>query len=172
MTGHGHAARSSAKDDERRNLASRLATELWRTQPAAWPSSSHGAAVAERARVDDDLVLAEAVADAWDLARSAPDPDLVWSQTGPGGLVVVAHGPHWSLVARAGGPVLVLADNSQQVARIDGDPTLIAELDALISELIAASRGEPPFDHSTIPPPPPMPWHRPGWNPRQAGPLA
>jgi glutamate carboxypeptidase len=150
----------------RLRLASRLAGELCELSAGAWAARSHGASAAERVHVDDDLLLAEALADAWDVARCQPGPEQVGSRTGPGGTVVVVHGRDWSLVARLDGPVLVLSDHSEQVARIDGDPAVATELSGLIPELVAASRGEPPLDQTTVPPPPLMPWHRPGWSPR------
>jgi hypothetical protein len=86
-----------------------------------------------------DAVLREARA----LARSAPGRDLVCSQAGPGGLVVLAHTPSWSLVARSGGPVLVLARTGRQPRRVqtggDGDE----EVAAVVADLITASRGRP-----------------------------
>jgi hypothetical protein len=102
-------------------LAQLLATELCDLAPGVWLQRAYGAAVSSRARIEDDAVLADVIAQAWDVARTRPDPDLVSSRTGPGGVVVVAHGAGWSLVARAGGPVLLLAQGSQQPARVDGD---------------------------------------------------
>ena len=155
----------------RRALAARLAGELCELSAGAWAARSHGARVAERARVEDDLVLADAMADVWDVARTRPVPDeQVWSRSGLGGTVVVAHGPDWSLIARVDGPVLVLSDQSGQVARIDGDRGVDFELAGLVPELLAAARGEPPFDPDSVPPPPPLPWHRSGPSPRSVAP--
>jgi hypothetical protein len=158
---------ADAKAATRRALASRLAGELCELSAGMWAARSQGARVAERARVEDDLVLAEALADAWEIARSAPGPYQVWSRSGPGGTVVVVHGSDWTLVARVDGPVLVLSDHSEQVARIDGDRGVDFELAGLIPELLAASRGEPPFDPESVPP---LPCHRPGWDPRGSSP--
>jgi hypothetical protein len=143
-------------------LAARLAGELCELPTGVWAARSYGARVAQRARVSDDLLLADAMAEVWDVARDRPVlPERVWSRSGPGGTVVVAHGGDWSLVVRVDGPVLVLSDRSEQVARIDGDRGIDFELTGLVPELVAASRGEAPFDPESLPPPPPMPWHRP-----------
>jgi len=161
MTGPGGTDPGLSGGYGRVRLATRLAAELCDLAPAAWRARSYGAAVAERARVGDDVVLADAVADAWDLARTRPvPPDAVVARRGPAGTVVVANGRDWSLIASAGGPVLVLSDHSEQVARIDGDPLTVDELGVLVGELTGAARGEPPFDVDTLPSPPPLPWLR------------
>jgi hypothetical protein len=155
-------------DRRRVRLADRLASEMRDLVPGEWQRRAYGATAASRVRIEDDPLVADAIAQAWDLARSRPGPDLVWSRTGPGGAVVVAHGPGWSLVARAGGPILLLAQGSEQVARLDGDPDWAGELVVLVEELLAASRGDPPFEESRLPPPPTMPWHhtdRDGYRP-------
>jgi len=133
-------------------LAIRLATELCDLQPGAWERRAYGATASCRVRVEDDPAVADAVADAWDVARCRPVPEGVWSRTGPGGVVVVVHRPVWTLVARAGGPVLLLMQGSELVARLDGDPEWAGELSVLVQELLAASRGEPPFQESQLPP--------------------
>ena len=162
MTVDGPGEEQGGLAERRRvRLAERLATELCDLAPEVWLQRAYGATASSRARIEDDPVLADVIAQAWDVARARPDPDLVWSRTGPGGVVVVAHGPGWSVVARAGGPMLLLAQGSQQLARVDGDPDWAGELAVLVEELLAASRGEPPFQESTLPPPPPMPWHHP-----------
>jgi hypothetical protein len=75
-------------------------------------------------------------------------------------VVVLVHGPDFSLAGRSGGPVLVVSDRIRGVLRIDRDPSWQQELSTLIAELIAAGQGSEPFDESMVPPPPRMPWHR------------
>ena len=150
-------------------LAARLAGELCELSPGVWAAQSFGARVALRARVTDDVLLADAMAEVWDVARARPvEADRVWSRSGPGGTVVVAHGGDWSLVVRVDGPVLVLSDRSEQVARIDGDPGIDFELSGLVPELLAAARGEAPFDPASVPALPRMPWLRPDNKDRSA----
>jgi hypothetical protein len=110
--------------------------------------------------MEDEPGLAEIVADLWDVARSGPFPPGVTVQGGVAGAVVLVHGPDFSVVARSGGPALVLSDRIRGVLRVDRDPSWQIELSALVSELIAVGQGSEPFDESSIPPPPPLPWHR------------
>jgi hypothetical protein len=162
----GVADRSPAGSDRtggrRRALAERFATELCDVPPAVWERQAFGSVSSHLAHVEDDPELAEVVADAWDVARSHPPHDQVQSRPGTAGRVVVAHGDTWTLVARSGGPVLVLSDRIKGVLRVDRDPHewIVAELTELVTELINVSLGLPAYDESKIPPMPPLPWHR------------
>ena len=127
----------------RRRRALRLATELCDLTPDRWQARSVGADTAT-ACADDDPVLADVLTEARALARSRPVAALVRSQAGVGGLVVAAHGPTWSLVARSGGPVLVVTDDHPTGVRVDlVDAAHRVDLDATVAELIAASRTQP-----------------------------
>jgi hypothetical protein len=110
--------------------------------------------------LEDEPELAEIVAELWEVARSGPSPQGVSAQPGVAGMVVVAHRATFSLVCRSGGPALVLSDRISGVLRVDRDPSWEVELSALVSELADVARGLAPFDESTVPPPPRMPWHR------------
>jgi hypothetical protein len=88
-------------------------------------------------------VLADVIAQARALARSRPTRDLGASQACVGGLVGVAHGPTWSLVARSGRPVRVDVHGHPGVAhRISAGPARQDDLDTTVAELIAATRGQ------------------------------
>jgi hypothetical protein len=144
----------------RLRLAALFATELCDLPLAVWRARSEGAARSQLARIDDDVTLADIVAEAWDLARTRPvTTDQVTWQSGPGGAVVLAHGHTWSLLARAGGPVLVLSEAFTDVVRLEDSTLWKGELAILVGELLDAARGLPPFDETTLPPPPPLPWH-------------
>jgi hypothetical protein len=143
----------------RMELAAVLAAEL-RDQPVGvWQRRSRGAA-AYVTYLEDEPELVESVAELWEVARSGPSPQGVSAQPGVDGVVVVVHRPVFSFVARSGGPALVMSDRIRGVLRVDRDPSWQVELSALVSELAAVAQGLPPFDESTVPPPPPMPWHR------------
>ena len=141
------------------SMAGLFATELCDLPVGVWRSRASGAARSVRSRVDDDPLLADVVAELWDVARSRPVSDRVWSGTGAGGAVVVVHGPTWSVVARSGGPMLVVCEGFA-VARIENDPDWAVELAVLTSELINAAAGLPPFDESSVQGWPRLPWHR------------
>jgi hypothetical protein len=134
------AARTSAQQQARRRAALRLATWL-----CDYPRAAHRAIFATDALTEDDpdpavpaldAVLTRARA----LARSRPGRDLVCSQAGPGGLVVVAHTPDWSLVARSGGPVLLLTRAGRHPRRVEDGPDGGDEVATAVAELIAATR--------------------------------
>ncbi|BEL01933.1 hypothetical protein Q0Z83_001240 [Actinoplanes sichuanensis] len=127
---------------------------------SAWPVRSRGATTSYVAFVEDEIELADLVVVLWDISRSGPFPEEVSVHSGVAGTVVLVTGPDFSVVGRSGGPVLALSDRIRGVLRIDRDPGWQAELSALISELIAVGQGAEPFDESTLPPPPPLPWHR------------
>jgi hypothetical protein len=141
-------------------LAALFATELCDLPPAVWRIRSEGATRSQRARIDDDGTLADIVADAWDLARTRPlTPDRIHARSGPGGAVVVVHGGTWTLIARSGGPTLVLSDTFTDVVELHDAPLWQGELAVLVGELFDAAHGRPAFDESVLPPPPPLP-HR------------
>jgi hypothetical protein len=150
-----------ARRQARVRLAVRLATELCDLPPAVWAQQAVGAAISQLARVDDDATLADIVAEAWDLTRVRPLPQeqVTW-RSGPAGLVVVAHGAWWSVVARASGPLLVLSEAFEDVVRLQESSLGDGELDALVTGLVSAAKGLPPADWSQLPPPPPVPGHR------------
>jgi hypothetical protein len=126
----------------RRRRALRWATELCDLPPALWRTRSAGAE-AVLGNLDDDPLLADVIVQARALARSRPTREQVASQAGVGGLVVVAHGPTWSLVARSGGPVLVdVHGYPSTVLRVEAGPDRHDDLNATVAELIAASRGQ------------------------------
>jgi hypothetical protein len=150
-----------ARAVHRRKLAGVYAAEMCDLPAGVWPRRALGSIVSQVLRVDDDPDLAEVIAEAWDLARGQPSPDEVASRSGVAGRVVTAHGASWSLIARSGGPVLVMSDVFGDVVRVDGDPDWVAELAELVAELVNVSQGLPAFDESQVPPMPRLPWHRP-----------
>lgn len=146
----------------RETLAARFAAEMCDLPPAVWERRASGSVSSHVAYVEDDPELADVIAEAWDLARSDPSETQVRSRAAPAGRVVVAQGGSWTLVARSGGPVLVLSDRIKGTLRIDRDPHewVVAELTELVAELVNVSLGLPPYDEARIPPPP-VPWRRP-----------
>lgn len=152
------AATGTANDRE--GTAASLASELRDLPASVWPVRSRGAASSFVVFIEDEIALAELVATLWDIARSRPFPPEVTVQAGVAGVVVLVHGPDFSLAGRSGGPVLVVSDRIRGVLRIDRDPSWQQELSVLIGELIAVGQGAEPFDESVVPPPPRMPWHR------------
>lgn len=163
QAGLARAQRSSAGPQQRRRLAARFAGELCDLPPGRWRQAASGAQRSRVSYISGDPALGDIVAEAWDLARAQPSQDQVWSRTGDAGLVVVAHGQAWSLVARSGGPVLVLSEAFEGVVRLEPDEYWLpeVELSVLVGELVSASRGELPFDESQVPPMPRLPWHQP-----------
>ncbi|MBT8226472.1 MAG: hypothetical protein HKP61_23810 [Dactylosporangium sp.] len=143
----------------RMTLATALATELCDLAPAVWKRRASGATCSHVAFVGDDPELADVVAEAWDAARLEPPEYQVLTRAGVAGMVVVVHGPTWSLVARSGGPVLVMSDRIAGVLRIDADPDCEVELTELVAELVNVGQGLPAFDESGLPPMPRLPWH-------------
>lgn len=145
---------------DRHVLMKALATEMRDMTASAWPLRSRGAAISYVAYIEEEIELADLVVVLWDISRSGPFPEGVSVHGGVAGAVVLVNGPDFSVVARSGGPVLVLSDRIRGVLRVDRDPSWQAELSALISELIAVGQGSDPFDESALPPPPPLPWHQ------------
>jgi hypothetical protein len=142
----------------RRKLAIVFAQELAEHPGETWTRRALGSLMSVTAYVDDDADLAEMVAEGLELAREAPTREQVWSRSGPAGVVVVAHGPAWSLIARSGGPILLMAEKYTQVLRLDGDPGWQGELTAMVTGLIAASEGrDPTAGLAELPAPPPVP---------------
>lgn len=144
----------------RRENAEALASELRDLPASVWPVRSRGAASSYVVFMEDEVILADLVVVLWDIARSRPFPPEVTVQSGAAGVVVLVHGPDFSLAGRSGGPAMVVSDRIRGVLRIDRDPSWQQELSALIGELIAVGQGSEPFDESVVPPPPRMPWHR------------
>jgi hypothetical protein len=142
-------------------LAAVFAQEL-AAQPAyLWAGRSLGSIMSVTVYIDDDPEIADVVATAFEVARTAPSRDQVWSQRGEAGVVVVAHGPTWSVVARSGGPILLLAEQYTQVLRVDTDPGWQVELTAMVAELILAAEGRDPVaELPELPAPPPVPRNR------------
>ncbi|MDR6316052.1 hypothetical protein [Actinoplanes couchii] len=141
-------------------LTSTLAAELRDMPASVWSQRSRGATGSYVMFIEDEVELADLVVVLWDIARSGPSPAGVSVQRGAAGTVLLVHGADFSLAARSGGPVLVVSDRIRGVLRLDRDPGCQAELSALVSELIAVGQGGQPFSGSTLPPVPPMPWHR------------
>ena len=150
---------SHAPATRRRALAAALATELCDLTPEVWRRRATGATRSHLAYLDDDVELADLVADAWDLVRAAPPHDQVHCRSGVAGMVVVTDGSTWTLVARSGGPILIVSDRIRGILRIDGDPYTQDELTELIAELINVGQGLPAFDEPQLPPMPPLPRH-------------
>jgi hypothetical protein len=143
----------------RRENAEALASELRDLPAPVWLVRSRGAS-SYVVFMEDEVALADLVVVLWDIARSGPFPPGVTVQAGVAGVVVLVHGPDFSLAGRSGGPVLVVSDRIRGVLRIDRDPSWHQELSILIGELIAVGQGSEPFDESVVPPPPRMLWHR------------
>jgi len=143
----------------REGAAASLAAELRDLPAAVWSSRSRGTNSSYVVFIDDEPELADVVVALWDIARSGPFPPEVTVQSGVAGVVVLVQGQDFSVVARSGGPVLVLSDRIRGVLRVDRDPSWQAELTVLVSELIAMGQGSEPFDESSVPPPR-LPWHR------------
>jgi len=142
-------------------LAGRLATELCDLTPAVWEQRAVGSVGSHLGYVSDDVELADVVAEAWGVtvAGAPVSPDAVQARGGAAGVVVVAHGRTWTMVARSGGPVLILSDRVAGVVRVDRDPECAAELSALVSGLSNVARGLPALDETVWSSMPPLPWH-------------
>lgn len=143
----------------REALGSALATEMTHRSAALWDQDARGRLESVAVDIDERPGAADVIADAFDLAHSRPTADVVQVSDGVAGAVVLAHGPSWSVVARSGGPVLLLIDGTAAVLRVDLDFSWQMELKALVTALVRAGRGSPPVDESLSPPPPPDgPW--------------
>ena len=146
-------------------LAGRLAAELGELPAAVWQQRATGSVESFPARISDDVEVSEVIAQAWDLTLPGVlEPSAsVQTRTGAAGVVIVAHGAKWSLVARSGGPVLILSDRIAGVVRVDLDPESGAELAALVSALANVGRGLPARDEAALEAVwesmPRLPWH-------------
>jgi hypothetical protein len=150
-------ATAQGAEAHRRKLALVFAQEMAGHPGPVWARRALGSLMSVMAYVDDDADLAEMVAEAFELAREVPPRERVWSRSGPAGMVVVAHGPAWTFVARSGGPILLLAEKYTQVLRLDEDPGWQGELGAMVTDLIAASEGRDPTAGVGELPAPPVP---------------
>jgi hypothetical protein len=92
-------ARQDSRSADRLAVAASFATELCDLAPVDWLRRSTGSTISHLAYISDDPELADVVAEAWDLARSTPPPGQVQTQSGVAGMVVIAHGDSWSVVA-------------------------------------------------------------------------
>lgn len=126
-------------------------------------SQSLGASMSLQTPVAASAVVEEAVFAVWDLAREQPPParERVYSVSGDAGRIVVAHAEQASLLARSGGPFLIIADLlGKTLWRIDGDEVWADDLAEIFRELFEVSQGRPAVDESQIAPMPRLPWHR------------
>jgi hypothetical protein len=146
--------------ERRRRLTDQFATELCDLPPAVWAVRAVGATQSLRVSIDHEDALVDLMVQVWDLTRVRPlTPDLVVTRSGAGGSVLVTHGDTWSLVARSGGPVLVVSDRLSYVARVEESWWWEGELDAVVSALFDGVRGLPPITEDDLPPVPPQ-WHK------------
>jgi hypothetical protein len=158
----GRADQPAPADPQARRLrlADRLATELCDLPPRVWAVRSQGANQSLRVSIEHEEVLADLMVEVWDLTRVRPlTPDLVVTRSGAGGSVLITHGDTWSLVARSGGPVLVVSDRLSYVVWVEPSWWWEEELDAVVGALFDGVRGLPPITENDLPPVPP-PWHR------------
>jgi hypothetical protein len=160
--GLDEAELKQAQRRERRIRAcATLALELTTLPGRRWESSP-GASRSLMAFIDSVPQLQEAVFAVWELARQLPPAgrDLVYSVGGDGGQVVVAHTEVASVVARSGGPFLLLADGLGRLAwRVESDQVWKDDLAMIFYELFEVAHGRPAVDESGIPPMPRLPWH-------------
>jgi hypothetical protein len=139
-----------------------FALELAMLPGRRWLGSS-----ASQLSLQSPVSAAQAIEDAvfavWDLAREEPPPgrEHVYSVGGDAGRIVVAHTDNASVVARSGGPFLIICDVLGKMAwRIDTDEIWADDLAEIVRELFEVSQGRPAVDESQIPPMPRLPWHR------------
>ncbi|MEV6927395.1 hypothetical protein AB0M46_23220 [Dactylosporangium sp. NPDC051485] len=140
-----------------------LAWELVVLQGRRW-DRSRGASMSLLARIGATLAFEEAVFAVWDLVREDPPPDRerVYRLRGDFGPVAIAHTDDATLIARAGGPFLLMSDRvGERVWRIDGDEVWDEDLAEILREMVEVAEGRPAVDESQIPPMPVLPWHRP-----------
>jgi hypothetical protein len=159
----GNEARRSA---ERRAWqvarAAEFALELAILPGRRWESSK-GATLALMTRVSAVPPIEEAVFAVWDLAREEPPPgrDRVYAARGDEAPIVVGHAEAATVVARSGGPVLVMADAlGRTVWRVEADEVWAQDLAEIFRELWEVAHGRPAVDESAIPPMPRLPWHQ------------
>lgn len=171
----GAAAAGAAVPDEvlRERLAARRRWRLEQTRLLSWDlvvlqgsrwDRSRGASMTLLARIGATLPIEEAVFAIWDLVREDPPPgrDRVYRLRGDFGPVAIAHAAEATLIARAGGPFLLMADKvGERVWRIDGDAVWDEDLAEILREMVEVAEGRPAVDESQIPPMPVLPRHRP-----------
>lgn len=139
-----------------------LSWEMVALQGRRW-DRSRGASMALLARIGATLAIEEAIFAIWDLVREQPPPDRerVYRLRGDFGPVAVAHAQDATLIARAGGPFLLMVDRvGDRVWRIDGDAVWDEDLAEILREMVEVAEGRPAVDESQIPPMPVLPWHR------------
>jgi hypothetical protein len=124
--------------------ALRLATELCDLDEQEWLLDSTGADL-PIVNLNHHPGLLDVLSQVRDLTNPTITPQALTgaagqarSQVGRGGLVVAAHGPQWSVVARAGGPLLIVCPEHPDGARLDPDET--TKHGVLVTRLITLSR--------------------------------
>ncbi|MEV4693134.1 hypothetical protein ACGFIP_04580 [Micromonospora zamorensis] len=159
----GEAARRLAERRAWRIARSaEFALELAILPGRRWESSK-GATLALMARVSAVPAIEEAVFAVWDLAREDPPPgrDRVYAARGDEAPIVVGHAESATLVARSGGPVLVVADAlGRTVWRVEADQMWAEDLAEIFRELWEVAHGRPAVDESAVPAMPPLPWQQ------------
>jgi len=168
---HERAAVTAPADDEARRLEQRRAWRVARSAEFAlelailpgrrWESSK-GATLALMTRISAVPAIEEAVFAVWDLAREDPLPgrDRVYAAQGDEAAIVVGHAESATMVARSGGPVLVMTDAlGRSVWRVEADQVWAPDLAEIFRELWEVAHGRPAVDESQIPPMPRLPWH-------------
>lgn len=156
-----HARRSAERRAWRVHKCAEMALELAMLRGRRWESSA-GAARSLMTFIHGLPQMEEAVFAIWDVAREDPPPgrDRVYSTSGDAGRVVVAHAEHASVVARSGGPFLIITDALGKIAwRVEADEVWKEDLAEIFRELFEVSQGRPAVDESQIPPMPRLPWH-------------
>jgi hypothetical protein len=139
-----------------------MALELAILPGRRWESSA-GASRSLMAWIDSTPPIQEAVFAIWDLAREDPPPerDRVYAVSGDAGRIVVAHAELATVVARSGGPFLIMVDSLGKLAwRLEADEVWKDDLAEIFRELFEVANGRPAVDESQIPPMPRLPWHR------------
>jgi hypothetical protein len=155
------ARRLAGRRAWRWQTSAEIALELAILPGRRW-EASRGAARSLMAFIDPTPAISEAVFAIWDLARDDPPPgrDRVYSVSGDAGQIVVAHAEDASVVARSGGPFLVMTDALGKMAwRVEADEVWKNDLAEIFRELWEVAHGRPAVDESQIPPMPRLPWH-------------
>lgn len=168
------AVAAPVSDDgaQARRLATRRAWRVARSAEFAlelailpgrrWESSK-GAMLALMTRISAVPQIEEAVFAVWDLARENPPPgrDRIYAAHGDEAPIVVGHAESATMVARSGGPFLIMADAlGKTVWRVEADQVWAQDLAEIFRELFEVAHGRPAVDESQVPPMPRLPWHR------------
>lgn len=156
------ARRLAARRAWRIARSAEFALELAMLPGRRWESSK-GATLALMIGVSVVPPIEEAVLAVWDLAREDPPPgrDRVYAAFGDEAPVLVGHAESATVVARSGGPFLVMTDElGKTVWRVEADEVWAQDLAEIVRELFEVSQGRPAVDESQIPPMPRLPWHR------------